>query len=189
MSLNEVFKEFPVIETERVILRELKEEDAEELYNYYSDEKVYKYLDWNGPSSVEDAKKCIAIWRRGFEERWIIRWAILTKTDNKLIGTVFYGDMEGDFSGKVRADIGYELSRECWNEGIMTEVLKALIPFGFQKLGLYRIQAIANPENTTSIHLLKKVGLQEEGLLRGYEYNTVRKEFNDVIMLSILKED
>jgi len=63
------------------------------------------------------------------------------------------------------------------------------IPFGFEVLELHRIQAMVNPDNPASSRVLKKVGFMEEGRLRAYEYHYVRKDFNDVIMLSLLRQE
>ncbi len=76
MEFIELLNEFPVIETSKVRLRQLKEADAFELAKYYSNEKVYQYLDWNGPENLEHALKMIKIWNKGYENGQIIRFAI-----------------------------------------------------------------------------------------------------------------
>jgi ribosomal-protein-alanine N-acetyltransferase len=84
------------------------------------------------------------------------------------------------------ADIAYYLSKDYWNKGIMSEAAKEVVRFGFEDLGLHRIQATVLPENIYSLRILKKIGFIEEGLLRKYNHG---KEFKDTLMLSILKED
>ena len=79
-----VFAMFPVLETERLILREMIEDDAEDLFRYYHDQDVTKYLDWDGPSSVEHAKQVIADWKKGFTEKRFTRWGIALKSDNPI---------------------------------------------------------------------------------------------------------
>ncbi|EAZ83307.1 acetyltransferase, GNAT family protein, partial [Bacillus sp. B14905] len=70
---------FPTIQTEQIRLRKLKRDDAPSLYNYYSNENIYRYLDWNGPESIERSIEVIHIWNEGFEKGWIIRFAIADK--------------------------------------------------------------------------------------------------------------
>lgn len=82
------FKKFPSIETERLILRELTVEDAHNLYSYYSDREISKYLDWFGPQSEEQAIKMIRYWAKQYQEGTFMRFGIALKTDNKIIGTI-----------------------------------------------------------------------------------------------------
>ena len=186
MSFERAFAQFPALETERLILRQLQADDASDLYAYYSVPDVYQYLDWHGPNSVEDAaERVISNWNCWYAEQRIIRWGIVLKATQRLIGTVFFCD----FVGESRADIGYELAKAYWNQGIMTEALRAVVPLGFEALELHRIQAIVNPENTASITVLKKLGFVEEGLLRAYENHHIRRDFNDVVMLALLQRD
>ena len=70
----------------------------------------------------------------------------------------------------------------------MTEALNAIIKFGFQEIGLNRIQAVVMPENQGSEKLLEKAGFQNEGILREYE-NWGEKGFVDVSIFSLLKRE
>ncbi|HEY8365078.1 MAG TPA: GNAT family protein [Haloplasmataceae bacterium] len=184
MSLKEIFNEIPTIETKRIILRKIQDQDAMALYKYYNNENVYKYLDWNGPKSIEDALRIIKIWNRGFEEGLIIRLAIAEKTTNQIIGTIFLCNFEGK-----RAEVGYELSEDYWNKGIMSEALKEVLNLGFNQLGLTRIQAFTCQENIPSRNLLKKFHFREEGYLRQYECHTVSGICKDMYIYALLKED
>jgi [ribosomal protein S5]-alanine N-acetyltransferase len=190
MSSKNLFTTFPVLITERLILRKISLDDALDFMSYYSNPQVVKYLDWNGPSSIEIAKEVINSWNDSYEKRTIIPWGITLKSNNKLIGTIPYLPIRGTFDGipLLPTAVGFELSYEYWNTGIMTEALQAVISFGFDKLGSHRIQAEVFPENIASLHLLKKVGFQEEGILKKYLYHEETKAFNDVILLSILND-
>jgi ribosomal-protein-alanine N-acetyltransferase len=66
MNLVKVLQDIPTIETTTVNLRKIKSEDAYDLFQYYNNENVYQYLDWNGPESTEDADRIIRIWNKGF---------------------------------------------------------------------------------------------------------------------------
>lgn len=184
MNFKSTFKEFPIIETKKVRLRKLNEADAEELFKYYTNEMVYRYLDWNGPSSIEDSLDIIRWWNEGYEKGSIIRFAIAEKETDKIIGTIFLADFEGK-----RAEIGYELSEECWHRGIMSEAINEVLALGFNKLGLTRIQAFACEENIASKEILKKFNFKEEGCLRSFECHNVTGECKDMYIYGILKSE
>jgi ribosomal-protein-alanine N-acetyltransferase len=67
-----------------------------------------------------------------------------------------------------RAEIGYDLEKASWKQGIMTEALRAMLQYGFGQMGLNRVEALVYVENEASIHLLERLGFQKEGLLRQY---------------------
>ncbi|MDM5250794.1 MULTISPECIES: GNAT family protein [unclassified Lysinibacillus] len=172
---------FPTVQTERIKLRKLKSEDAPTLFNYYSNENVYRYLDWNGPETLERSYEVINAWNEGYDEGWIIRFAIANKVTDEIIGTIFLSE----FAGK-RAEIGYELSEEYWHRGIMSEVIKEVLSIGFNQLGLVRIQAIVTEENIASKKLLTKFNFKEEGCLRQFECHSVTGECKDMLIYSLL---
>lgn len=179
-----MLKEFPEIEGKKIRLRKLKLEDANELFKYYSNENVYRYLDWNGPETLEKSYEVIKIWNKGYIDGWIIRFAIVNKVTDKIIGTIFLSQFEGR-----RAEIGYELSEGYWRKGIMSEAMQEVISFGFKKLRLVRIQAFVCEENIASRNLLKKFNFKEEGYLRKFECHSVTGECKDMYIYGLLNTE
>ena len=184
MNFTKVLKEFPVIETEKIRLRKLREEDAPELLKYYSNEQVFRYLDWNGPETLERSYKVIEIWNQGYIDGWIIRFAIADKVTDKIIGTIFLSEFQGK-----RAEIGYELSESYWRRGIMSEAIKEVLSLGFNKLGLVRVQAFVCEENIASKDLLKKFNFKEEGYLRKFECHSVTGKCKDMYVYGLLNTE
>ncbi|BCG59452.1 hypothetical protein PUR_28770 [Paenibacillus sp. URB8-2] len=86
-----------------------------------------------------------------------------------------------------KAEIGYELTPEYWRQGYMTEVIQKIIEFGFNNLGLNRIEAFVEPENVGSRKVLEKIGLSEEGTLKEHFY--WRNRFVETVIYAILKKD
>ena len=86
-----------------------------------------------------------------------------------------------------KAEIGYELSKSYWGQGIAGEALHVVLAYGFQQLDLERVEALIEPANTASQKLVKKHVFLKEGLLRHYEYT--RGKFDDLYMYSLLKGD
>ena len=85
------------------------------------------------------------------------------------------------------AEVGYSLSRDYWNQGIMTEALRAVIRFGFEELRLNRIEAQHELDNPASGQVMRHVGMQYEGTLRQRIKNKGR--FVDVALYAILRGD
>lgn len=184
VNLVKILHEIPTIESKTVVLRKMQINDAEQLHQYYNNENVYQYLDWNGPSSAAHAEEIIQRWNKGFENGWIIRFAIADKKTDKIIGTIFLNNFE-----EKRSEIGYELSEEYWNKGIMSEAMGLVLNLGFHKLGFVRIQAFVSPQNVASKQLLIKFGFIEEGYLRQYECHSVTGECKDMYIYSLLKNE
>ena len=184
MNLVKMLQDIPTIENIKITLRKMQEKDANDLFQYYNNENVYQYLDWNGPKSVEDAERIIKIWNKGFEEGWILRFAIAEKATNIIIGTIFLNNFEGR-----RAEIGYELSESYWNKGIMSEAIKEILHLSFNQLAITRVQAFVCEENIASKHLLEKFNFHKEGYLRQYECHTASGKCKDMYIYSLLKEE
>ncbi|NLJ81393.1 MAG: GNAT family N-acetyltransferase [Firmicutes bacterium] len=176
------FSQFPVLETKRLVLRELKYDDGPDIYAYFS-EGIAQYYDWL-PATVPEGRGFVRYFKSGYRDKHSIRWAITVKPRDKIAGTVGFSEFE-HFS---RADLGYELAKRFWGQGLMSEALEVIIPFGFQTMGLHRIQALVVPENTASIHLLEKFGFQKEGLLRQYNYVRHRNVWEDNLIMALLRE-
>jgi RimJ/RimL family protein N-acetyltransferase len=87
-----------------------------------------------------------------------------------------------------QAEIGYAINRKFWNQGYMTEAARRIIRFGFEELGMHRIFATCDPENTGSYRVMEKNGMQREGILRenlqihgrwrnSYSYSMLEQEY------------
>ncbi|HHY15789.1 MAG TPA: GNAT family N-acetyltransferase [Firmicutes bacterium] len=177
------FSQFPIPETERLILRQLKYEDGADIYAYFTEE-LARYYDW-WPKTAAEGRGFVRFFKTGYAEEQSIRWGITLKPQDKVIGTCGFSDFD-HFS---RAELGYELSMEYQHQGIMSEVLRAIIPFAFHELEMHRIQASVFPENSASIHLLEKFGFKREGVLRQYTFIRHRGVWEDCLVLALLKNE
>ena len=180
-----MFQTFPHLETERFVLRKLELSDAESLFTILADEEVTRFYDDEAFTEISQAKAQIQAWANGFDERRSIRWGIVRREDDIVIGTCGY---YGFNVWHRRGSLGFELARSYWRQGIMTEALEAIIAFGFNEVGLNRIQAVVMPGNEGSEKLLEKLGFRREGVLREYE-NWGKKGFVDVLMFSLLRHE
>ena len=176
------FEWFPLIETPRLLLRELRREDAEAVFRIFSDSEVVKYSDMDVFTSLEQAQLLIEKQRHRFEQKERFRWGIALKDSDTLIGTGGYVAWNRIWSN---AELGYDLARPYWGQGIMTEAVMAMIQFGFEHMGLHRIEAEVMPENRASVQLLRKLDFQEEGVL--HERSFWKGGFHDLSIFALLK--
>ncbi|MGM0369334.1 MAG: GNAT family N-acetyltransferase [Bacillota bacterium] len=183
MLREDIFSQFPELETERLVLREVKLEDAEDLLEVFSNPRVMKYYNMYPFESLEEAKELISNYLLRFQQQQLLRWGLEEKKSEKLIGSCGFYNWQEDF---CRATIGYELGSQYWEQGFMTEGLTEIIRFGFEKMRLNRIQALVEPPNRASRELLTSLGFKEEGLLRDYMF--YKGEYKDLVMYSILRE-
>lgn len=174
--------EFPQLETKNLILRATNLSDAEAIFQVFANEDVTKYHDLEPPTSIEQVKGLIHRRSERFQSKQGIRWGIARKNDNVIIGSCGYR-----YKSPFLGEIGYELAKAHWRQGIMTEALGAVIEFGFQAIALNRIEAMVMLENTASVKLLQKLGFLEEGILREYGY--WKGQFHDLRIFSLLKKD
>ena len=178
-------RHFPQLETDRLILREMTLGDVEFYFRHSNNEKVVEGSCFPGPKTLEAAKEELELYCiRPFKDDKGIRWGIVRKGNEELIGTCGYYYWN---KTSRRADIGYDLDPAHWGEGIMTEALSAALRYGFEEMGLNRVQAVIDSENVKSIKLVERLGFKKEGVLRQNSY--FRGRFRDEVCFSILKEE
>ena len=167
---NDAFVKFPILETQRLVLRNLSISDADDIYEYGKDVDSFIYTD-GFPHEYEEVKDVIQIWtNEAYNSNQFIRWGVELIAERKIIGGVYLFSPQGsDHSGR-RMDIGYEISRKYWNLGYGTEAVRSVVDYGFKKMGLKRIQALIIPENKASIRAFEKAGFIYEGTLKDYFY-------------------
>lgn len=149
----------PTLTTARLVLRQLREDDAPALFPVLSDPEVMTW--WSSGPHTSLAETADYVKGNAAEGQGYHCWAI-TAGDDVALGWVILID------GKPQVkEIGYILHRDHWGTGIAREAVARVIAHGFDDLGLRRIFADTDPENPGSIGLLERLGFQREGRLRG----------------------
>jgi len=183
--LNEaIFDDFPVLQTERLMLREITSADAEDMFRIYADPEVMRY--WGSPPmrSIDEAHRKIDGIAVAFREHAGIRWAITRRDSARLIGSCGHWRLVREHA---RSEIGYDLALEHWGQGIMTEAVGAILGCGFERMGLHSVEAQIDPANHGSRRVLEKLGFVQEGYFReSYFFDGV---FTDTAVFSLLKKD
>lgn len=154
---------FPVITTERLILRRIKDTDAQRLYTLRSDPETMKYIPRPVATKIDDVLNLIKMIDEGTDKNDVINWAVTLKDTDALIGTIGFFRLQPE---NDRGEVGYMLGKDYQGKGIMHEALKAVLDFGFETLKFHSIFAVTDPENKASISLLEKNEFVKEGHFR-----------------------
>jgi ribosomal-protein-alanine N-acetyltransferase len=180
--------DFPILETERLLLREWEASDAEALLTIYGDEDVVRYTPIKAYTQLEQAIEKAESFRAWYREKQMsIVWAIVLKETGKIVGEISLHSFNKDHN---RSEIGYAYSRETWGKGIATETVRKVTDFGFTDFPLFeinRIEAHTDPRNTSSARVLEKAGYTKEGHLR--ESEKLKGEFVDNVIYGLLRSE
>jgi len=180
---NKIFNVFPEINTKRLDLREIKNDDADSIYKILSNPEVIKHDSFELFTNIKQAEDLIKWFNEQYKQKAAIFWGICLKGENEVIG---FCKSKIEIPN-VRADFGYDLKCEYWNMGIMTEAVSSIIDFTFNTIDVNRIEATVTTENYASIRVLEKLGFIKEGILR--KRSCFRGSYHDMVMLSIIKND
>ncbi len=183
-ELDKILLDLPALETERLLLRKLHLEDAEDMFEYAVDPELAGLGMWLPFHTIEDSRADLEETLRNYAKGELVDWAIVLKAEAKMIGRAGLGRYS---PRNYRAELGYALNRRYWGKGYMTEAAQVIMAFGFGALGLHRIEANVLSENSASIHILEKLGMQYEGVKR--EATFVRNRFDDVKLYAILSRE
>lgn len=153
--LNLQFTPFPVLETERLLLRKVRMSDAEVLFKLRSNANAMQYIPRELPKTIDDSKKMIKRIYRMERSNKGINWMIEVKENKDAIGYI------GIFRIKKedhRGEIGYMILPEFWRKGYASEALKAIEKLAFMHFKFHSLEADIDPENTSSRKVVESNG-------------------------------
>ncbi|OXA75934.1 ribosomal-protein-alanine N-acetyltransferase [Flavobacterium aquidurense] len=174
---------FPTLNTERLLLRQIKQEDIQSIYCGLSNPELVKYygISFDSLESTEEQM----IWYRNLEQNETGIWWAICSPDN----TIFYG--AGGFNNLnkelKKAEIGFWLLPEFWKNGFMQEAFPIICNYGFEKLKLNRIEGFVESENKNCKKAIEKMNFKLEGTMRECEIKN--GEYINVAIYSKLKKD
>ena len=161
------FTPFPVLQSERVLLRQVTLEDVDQVYEIRSYAATMKYIPRPRAQNKQDALEHIAMITKGVEDNEFITWAITQKGDDQLVGMICLIRMQ---LKNFRTEIGYILHPAYHRKGIMSESIQLVIDYAFNVLGFHSIEAVIDPDNLASEKVLIKNNFLKEGHLKENEY-------------------
>lgn len=144
----------PILETERLILRPLMVEDAEDCFIWNSDPVVNKFMSYPLITDIEQTSE----WLRSCEnDEKEYNWGFVLKENNLLIGS---GSIGPNANMKEYWGIGYNIRQDYWNKGLTTEAMKAVINYVYTELGVKKICSDHAVDNPASGRVMEKCGLK-----------------------------
>lgn len=165
MSLHTIKILMIVIETERLILRTLKEEDAQSYFKMQQDPKVIEFTKFTDePFTIEQAHEAIVKANHRQNQYGYTEWAIDLKKTGEFMGFVDIFDVNWKAHFTPATAIAWCLGSQYWNNGYITEAAKASLDYGFNRCRLKEIVSFAVPMNKASIRVMEKIGMQHDRL-------------------------
>ena len=147
------------LETSRLLLREVLEEDVEGFFELDSNPNVHRYLGQKPVTSIEECLHVIRFLQQQYKDYGIGRWAVIEKESLKFVGWAGLKYLTEAVNGHYHVyDLGYRLIENYWGKGYATEASKAILEYGFNTLRLDEIFACADKENKASTAVLEKAG-------------------------------
>lgn len=159
-----------------------KEHESEKYFSWFNNPKVTKY---NSHGTFPKSRKTFDGFLIQIENKEILVWAILMKTDKNHIGNITLRSIDWiNCSAELSVIVG---ESGWWNQGITTEAGKIVLKHGFEKLGLNRIWLGASSDNIGMCRAAKKIGMIQEGNSRDGIF--LQGKFQDVICYSVLRRE
>ncbi len=173
------------IETQRLILRRFRIEDAEDMFNNWaSDPEVTRFLTWPPHTSIEVTENLLTDWISRYEDGGYFNWVMEYKETGKAIGNISVVKLYEDIDA---ADVGYCMSRKHWGQGLMSEALKGVMDYLFDVVGLNRVAANHDVNNSRSGRVMEKAGMIQEGILKAAGKNNLG--IHDVVWHAMIRKN
>ena len=153
--MNNNFTPFPNLHTERLELRQVTMKDDNEIYFQRSDKGMNKYVHNPPCQSIEEARAWIEKITKAQANNESIFWGVCLKGQKKIIGGFCFWNLDTE---RDKAEVGFTIFPQHQGKGLMNEVLGTTLPYGFNVMGLKRIEGYTDPENIASIRVMGKNG-------------------------------
>lgn len=171
------------LHSERLELRSIEASDKDFILQGLSDERVTKFyaVHYN---TLEEVQEQMQFYKDLISNGTGMWWAFSRKGEEELIGACGFNNLEPEHR---KAEVGFWLLPAFWGNGYVPEAASAVIRYGFEKMGLNRIEAVVEGGNEQSEKVLQKLGFVREGMLREREVKNSR--FIDLIYYSMLQKE
>jgi ribosomal-protein-alanine N-acetyltransferase len=147
-----------IIETRRLLLRELTDTDHEALYEMYLDPRMNRFIGGPPPPRPEYWRNVRGTWPAYYARHGFGLWATVRKEDGRLIGRCGLLEQEID-EGERHVEVGYALGTEFWGRGYATEAARACRDHAFRTLQVPHVISLILPDNAASIRVAEKNGM------------------------------
>ena len=173
---------FPVLHSEGLTLRELTDIDLPAWFERLTDPEAAELAGDPIAESMEDVISGLEYHAIGFRFKESLRWAIVPDDIGESVGTIGFNSFD---SANDSADIGYAIGRSHWNKGIATKAVRIVINYGFEVLGLNRIEAEVLTHNGASIRVLEKLGFEKyDPDTTDHKHDPVSQQYANFLLLN-----
>jgi ribosomal-protein-alanine N-acetyltransferase len=183
-KIYRVFSHLPELTTSRLTLRRMMVLDTDDMYEYAGRPDVTKYLTWLPHPDREYTREYLQYLGNRYAAGMFYDWAVIYEPDCKMVGTCGFTSFN---CSSDSAEVGYVLNPDYWGKGIATEALSRVLEFGFEELGLHRIEAKFIEGNDRSRRVMEKVGMTFEGVMR--EAMLIKGGYRNIGICSILASE
>jgi [ribosomal protein S5]-alanine N-acetyltransferase len=180
---NFSFLPFQNLESDRLLLRQISNEDVNEVFALRSNKDTMKYIPRPLCLNIEDALSHIKMIQDKTESNEGINWAVTLKGSPKLIGIAGHYRIKWE---DFRSEVGYMFLPEFHGHGIATETVSLLVKFGFEQMKMHSLEGVIDPENVASARVLEKNGFIQEAHFK--ENSFFNGKFLDCIIYSLLNK-
>ena len=181
-GIKSLFRDPPVLYTDRLTLRRMQKSDYEDMFDYCKSKELTKYLTWHPHPDKGYTHKYLSYVQSKYRTGEFFDWAVVY--EGRMIGTCGFTTLSEEH---LNGEIGYVISEKYQNMGLATEAVKRVIEFGFDVLGLRRIEAHYMVGNDASRRVMEKAGMTFEGIQRDSMY--VKGRYVSVGICSVLKTE
>ena len=183
-SICSIFMNMPELTTERLLLRPMREGDAEDMFRYAAREDVTEYLLWSPHPSLGYTRDYLRYIASRYRLGDFYDWAVIEKESGRMIGTCGFTRFDAPHNS---AEIGYVLNPDFHGRGYATEAAERILSYGFEELGLHRIEAKFMKGNQPSLRVMEKLGMTLEGYRR--DGMLVKGKYRTIGICAILKSE
>jgi len=184
MDIKKTFRDPPTLYTDRLTLRKLSSRDWSDMFEYACDKEVTKFLTWEPHQSKSYTLSYLTYIQSQYRAGKFFDWAVVCTSSGKMIGTCGFTTLD---PANLCGEVGYVISPLYQNRGIATEAVLRVIRFGFEELGLQRIESRFMIGNDASLRVMQKAGMIYEGTHRRSLF--VKNRFVDVGVCSLLLQE
>ena len=178
---EDVFKMFPILETERVVIKQMLKTDAQVVYDFNSCAESLNYIVREPFKTMKEAEDKLSFFVSGNEDKSAFWWTFELKSTGEHIG---YGGLFDISASHNKAEIGYGLIKKYWGKGYMSEIICEILRFGNSIAEFHKIYGVVIPGNEASIKLLEKNGFVKEAHLRDHSY--AKGKYFDELIYSLI---
>lgn len=154
-----VFDHFPELKTPRLTLRDIRQDDAEQIFAMRANGRVNQFIARPAMQQQDDAAKLVERTVNAYKQKMAIGWAGILRDNKEIIGTCGFNSID---IPNLHAEIGGELDVNYWGKNIALEAVTAIIQFGLNQMNLHTIEAKVSPLNRGAISLMEHLGFTKE---------------------------